>query len=122
MKGVSFRLFQTFLRLAAGIWDRIIINRPGLVDRSLLLLLRLVYLVESSLHHRRRPHCGKLDLLNLKAKFVVGTKLSQAFERGRFNIVASNGKHFVHGAITDRSEERRVGKEGGWSVVRADHI
>jgi hypothetical protein len=35
MKGVGFGLLQAFLRLAGSIRDRIIINRPSLVDRGL---------------------------------------------------------------------------------------
>src|SRR5947208_16321589 len=99
MKGVSLSLFQTFLGLTTGIRDRVIINRPGLVDCGLLLLLGLVYFVESSLHYRRRPQRGKLDPLNLKAKFVVAAKLSQTFERGWFNVVAPNSQHFIHGSV-----------------------
>src|SRR2546430_13153222 len=49
-------LFQTLLGSAAGIRNGIIIDGPRLINRGLLLLLRLVYFVESSLHHRRWPH------------------------------------------------------------------
>src|SRR5207253_8751610 len=100
-QAVSCSLLKTFLGLAAAIRDGSIVVRPALVDRGLLLWLRLVYFVEGRLQPRRRPHCGKLGLLSLKAKFVVGTKLGQAFERGCFNVVAPNGKDFVHGAIAD---------------------
>src|SRR5207248_841896 len=101
IKSVSLSLFQTLLGSTARIRNSIIIDGPRLIDRGLLLLLRLVYFVKSRLDRRRRTHGSKLDLLDLKAEFVVGAKLGQAFERSGFNVVAPNRKDFIDGAITD---------------------
>src|ERR1700693_4694461 len=49
---VGFSLFLALLGLAARVRDGIVIDSPGLIDRGLLLLLRLVDFIEGCLHRR----------------------------------------------------------------------
>src|ERR1700720_330810 len=71
VEGVGFSLLLPLLGLAARIRDGIIIDRPGLIDRCLLFLLRLVDFIERCLHGRRRPDGRELHLLNLKSQPVL---------------------------------------------------
>src|SRR6266446_2650306 len=71
VEGVGFSLFLPLLSLATRVRNGIIIDRPGLIDRCLLLLLRLVDFIERCLHGRRRPDGRELDLLDLKPQPVL---------------------------------------------------
>src|SRR5438876_3566378 len=67
VEGVGFSLFLALLGLATRVGNGIIIDSPGLIDRCLFLLLRLVDFIERCLHRRWRPDGRELDLLDLKS-------------------------------------------------------
>ena len=107
---VGLGLFLALFGLAARIRNGVIVNRPGLIDRGLLFLLRLVHLVEGRLHDWRRPHRRQLHLLNLQTKPVLRAQSGQPVQGGRLDVVPADGQHLIDRAIADDLAHDALGK------------
>ena len=101
LEPVAVGLTDALILLALGQRDHLVVIAPGFVDQFLFLLLGLVDLVERLLHRLGRVDVLQLHLVDADPHCVFGREFLHLGQRFRFDFLAADGNHLVHGAIAD---------------------